>query len=42
MLMDLIPPTKGIIRQTGLKKKIQQFVVYRRPISSIEINIGLG
>jgi hypothetical protein len=28
--------------QNGLKRKIQQFVAYRRPISQTEINIGLG
>jgi exonuclease III len=40
--MDLIPPSKYTIWQTGLKRKIQQFIAYRRPISSIEISIGLG
>jgi hypothetical protein len=34
MLIDLIPPSKDIVWQTGLKRKIQQSVVYRRPISS--------
>jgi hypothetical protein len=33
---------KSIIWQTGLKRKIQQFVAYRRPISLTEISIGLG
>jgi hypothetical protein len=42
MLIDPIPPSKGTVGQTGLKKEIQQFVAYRRPISSIEISIGLG
>jgi hypothetical protein len=31
--MDLIPPSKGIVSQTGLKRKTQQCVAYRRPIS---------
>jgi exonuclease III len=31
MLMDLIPPSKDTTLQTGLKRKIQQSVVYRRP-----------
>jgi hypothetical protein len=34
MLMDLIPPSKGTVLQTGLKSKVQQFVAYRRHISS--------
>jgi hypothetical protein len=42
MLMDLTPPSKDTDWQTGLKRKIQQSVVYRRPISLAEINIGLG
>jgi hypothetical protein len=42
MLMDLIPPSKGTISQTGLKRKIQQFVAFRRSISLVEISIGLG
>jgi hypothetical protein len=42
MLMDLIPPSKGTVGQTGLKRKTQQFVAYRRPISSIEISTDLG
>jgi hypothetical protein len=42
MLMDIIPPTKGTVSPTGLKRKIQQFVVYRRPISPSEISISLG
>jgi hypothetical protein len=33
MLMDLTPSSKDTIWQTGLKRKIQQSVVYRRPIS---------
>jgi hypothetical protein len=35
-------PSKGTVRQTGLKRKIQQFVAYRRPISSTETSTGLG
>jgi hypothetical protein len=33
MLMDLIPPSKDTVWQTGLKRKIQQSVAYRRPFS---------
>jgi exonuclease III len=32
MLTDLMPPSKDTILQTGLKRKIQQFVAYRRPL----------
>jgi hypothetical protein len=39
---DLIPPSKDTIWKTGLKRKIQQFVAYRRPISWTETNTGLG
>jgi hypothetical protein len=42
MLMDLTLPSKDTIWQTGLKMKIQQSVAYRRPISSTEVNSGLG
>jgi hypothetical protein len=42
MLMDLIPPSKDTVWQTGLKRKIQQSVDYRGPFSSIETSIGLG
>jgi hypothetical protein len=42
MLTDLIPPSKDTDWQTGLKRKNQQFVAYRKPVSSIEISIGLG
>jgi hypothetical protein len=42
MLADLIPPSKDTIWQTGLKRKIQQSIVYRRPISFTETNTGLG
>jgi hypothetical protein len=34
MSMDSTPPSKDIIWQTGLKRKIQQSDGYRRPISS--------
>jgi hypothetical protein len=33
MLTDLIPPSKDTIWKTGLKRKIQQSVAYRRHIS---------
>jgi hypothetical protein len=42
MLMDLIPPSKETVWQTGLKRKIQQSVAYRRTISSTETSTGLG
>jgi hypothetical protein len=41
MLMDLTTPLKDTIWQTGLKKEIQKFVVYRRPISLTETSTGL-
>jgi hypothetical protein len=31
-----------MVWQTGLKRNIQQSVVYRRPISLTETNTGLG
>jgi hypothetical protein len=40
--MDSTPPSKDNIWQIGLKRKIQQSVVYRRPISLTEISTGLG
>jgi hypothetical protein len=40
--MDLIPPSKDTIWQTGLKRKIQQSVPYRRPISLTQTSTGLG
>jgi hypothetical protein len=40
MLMDLIPPSKDTIWQTGLKRKIQQSVVYRRPTSLKKQTLG--
>jgi hypothetical protein len=42
MLMDLTPPLKDTLWQTGLKREIQQSVVYRRPISLKETSTGLG
>jgi hypothetical protein len=42
MSMDSTPSSKDTIWQTGLKRKIQQSVVYRRPISLTETNNGLG
>jgi hypothetical protein len=35
-------PSKVIDWQAGLKKKTPQFVVYNKPISPIEISIGLS
>jgi hypothetical protein len=37
MLTDLTPPSKDIVRQTGLQRKIQQ-----SSMSLIEISIGIG
>jgi hypothetical protein len=37
-----LPLSKDTIWQTGLKRKIQQSVVYKRPISLTETNTGLG
>jgi hypothetical protein len=42
MSTDSSTPSKDTIWQTGLKRKIQQSVVYRRPISLAETNTGLG
>jgi hypothetical protein len=42
LLMDLTPPSKDTVWQTELKRKIQQSVVYRRPISLTETGTGLG
>jgi hypothetical protein len=42
MLTDLTPPSKDTIWKTGLKKKTQQSVDYKRPISSTETSTGLG
>jgi hypothetical protein len=42
MLTDLIPTSEDTVWETGLKRNIQQSVAYRRPISSTEINTGLG
>jgi hypothetical protein len=38
--MDSTSPSKDIIWQTGLKRKTQQSVVYRRTISLKETNTG--
>jgi hypothetical protein len=38
--MELIPPSKDTIWQNGLKRKIQESVVYRKPISSTETSTG--
>jgi hypothetical protein len=35
-------PSKNTIWQTGLKWKIWQYVVYKRPISLTETNTDLG
>jgi hypothetical protein len=40
--MDLIHPSKGTAWRNGLKSKIPQYVVYRRPISPTEISTGFG
>jgi hypothetical protein len=40
--MDSTPPSTDTIWQTGLKRKIQQSVVYKRPILMTKINTGLG
>jgi hypothetical protein len=41
MSTDSTSSSKDTIWQTGLKRKIQQSVVYRRPISLTETNTGL-
>jgi hypothetical protein len=41
MLTDSTPPPKDTVWQAELKRKIQQSVVYRRPISLTETNIDL-
>jgi hypothetical protein len=40
MLTDLIPPWKDTVWQPGLKRKIQQFIAYRRPASLTETSLG--
>jgi hypothetical protein len=40
MLMDLTPVSKDTFWQTGFKK-IQQSIVFRRPISLTETSTGL-
>jgi hypothetical protein len=42
MSMDSTLPSTDTIWQTGLKRKIQQSVVYRRHISLTETNTVLG
>jgi hypothetical protein len=42
MLTDLIPPSKDTAWQTGLKRKTQQSVAYKRSISLTETSTGLG
>jgi hypothetical protein len=42
MLMDLIPPSKDNIWQTGLKRKIQQSSAYRRSIHRQKQALGEG
>jgi hypothetical protein len=42
MLTHLTPPSIDTVWQTGLKKKIQQSVVNRIPISLTETSTGLG
>jgi hypothetical protein len=42
MLADLIPQSKDSVWQTGLKKEDPTSVSYRRPMSLIQISIGLG
>jgi hypothetical protein len=39
---DSTVPSKDAVWQTGLKRKIQQSVVYKRPISMTEIKTSLG
>jgi hypothetical protein len=40
--MGLNSPSKDIKLQTGLKKKTEQFVVYKKPTLQTETNKGLG
>jgi hypothetical protein len=42
VLTDWTPPSKDTIWQTGFKRKIQQYVIYKKPVLLTEINIGLG
>jgi hypothetical protein len=42
MSMDSISPAKDTVGKLDLKKKIQQSVIYKRPILMTEINTGLG
>jgi hypothetical protein len=41
MLMASTPPSIDTDWQTGLKRKTQQLVIYKKPTSQTEINIGL-
>jgi hypothetical protein len=40
--MNSTPSSEDTDWQTGLKRKIQQAVVYKRPILLTEVNNGLG
>jgi hypothetical protein len=40
MLTDITPPSKDTIWQTALKRKSQQSLAYRRPISLTETSTG--
>jgi hypothetical protein len=40
--MASTPPSKDIDWQTELKRKSQQFVVYKKPMLQIETNTALG
>jgi hypothetical protein len=42
MLMASTPLSKDIDWQNGLKRKTQQFVVYKKPTLQTETNTGLG
>jgi hypothetical protein len=42
MLTDLTPSSKDTFWQTGLKRKTQQPIVYRRSTSLTETSTGLG
>jgi hypothetical protein len=40
--MDLTPPSEDSVWQTGLKRKILQSTVYKRPTLLTDINASLG
>jgi hypothetical protein len=42
MLMNMTLPSKDTVWQTGLKRKIQHSVVYKRLISLTEISTSIG